>query len=104
MRFDSMMYTMGTALNRAMDFDIPVQILVGGQWLSGMILAVDGHGVVIDNGGTEHAVIKVEHISAVKLMAMAPMREEIAVATTFATSVNDEESAFSMPGPRAGSY
>ena len=47
MRFDSMMYTMGTALNHALDMGIPVRLLVGGQWIDGQVLAVDGHGVIL---------------------------------------------------------
>ena len=47
MSSDSVLYTIGTALNRAHDNDVPVQILVEGQWLSGRVAAVDGHGVVL---------------------------------------------------------
>ena len=47
MSSDSMIYTIGTALNRAQDNALGVQILVEGQWLGGQVLAVDGHGVVI---------------------------------------------------------
>ncbi len=44
---DSVLYTVGTALNRAQSNGTPVQVLVEGQWLSGQVAAVDGHGVVL---------------------------------------------------------
>ena len=43
---DSVLYTIGTALNRAHDNDVVVQVLVEGQWLTGRVQAVDGHGLV----------------------------------------------------------
>jgi sRNA-binding regulator protein Hfq len=47
MSSDSTIYTIGTALNRARDNDIPVRVLVEGEWLSGRVVAVDGFGVVL---------------------------------------------------------
>jgi hypothetical protein len=44
---DSTIYTIGTALNRAHDNDVPVQVLVEGEWRTGHVGAVDGHGVVL---------------------------------------------------------
>ena len=69
---DSVLYTVGTALNRAHASGVPVQILVEGQWLSGRVAAVDGHGVVISSDEAEHAVIRMGSVSAVRMFAAAP--------------------------------
>ena len=42
---DSTLYTIGTALSRAKDQDLTVQVLVEGQWLDGRVVATDGHGL-----------------------------------------------------------
>ena len=63
MSSESTIYTIGTALNRAHDNDLTVQVLVEGQWMSGQVLAVDGH-----------AVIRMGSVSAVRVFAAAPSR------------------------------
>jgi hypothetical protein len=73
MSFDSMLYTMGTALNRAMDSHTRVELLVQGQWISGFVLAVDGHGMVLDHSEEDHYFIRVEQIAVVRVMGAAPM-------------------------------
>lgn len=77
---DSVLYTIGTALNRAQDNHADVQILVEGQWLGGQVAAVDGHGVVLASDDHEHAVIRMGAISAVKMFTTAPQRERITAA------------------------
>jgi hypothetical protein len=69
---DSVLYTVGTALNRALDSGVPVQILVEGQWISGRVGAVDGHGVVLASEHDEHCVIRIQSVAAVKMFAPAP--------------------------------
>jgi hypothetical protein len=61
----STVYTIGTALNRAHDIEVPVDVLVAGQWIHGNVNAVDGHGVALqcDDGGL--AMIRVESIAVV---------------------------------------
>jgi hypothetical protein len=61
----STLYTIGTALTRAHDRDVPVDVLVAGQWIHGAVSAIDGHGVVLqcDDGGL--AMIRVESIAVV---------------------------------------
>lgn len=66
---DSVLYTIGTALNRAHDNDVRVQVLVEGQWLDGKVAAVDGHGVVLKSDDIEHAVIRMTSVSAVRVFA-----------------------------------
>jgi sRNA-binding regulator protein Hfq len=74
---DSVLYTIGTALNRAQDNHAQVQILVEGQWLHGQVAAVDGHGVVLASDDYEHAVIRMGSISAVRMFAAPPHRAPI---------------------------
>jgi sRNA-binding regulator protein Hfq len=71
---DSILYTIGTALNRAHDNGVRVQILVEGQWLEGRVAAVDGHGVILKSDDIEHAVIRMSSVAAVRVFAEAPQR------------------------------
>jgi hypothetical protein len=74
----SVLYTIGTALGRAHDNGVDVEILVEGQWLTGRVAAVDGHGVVLaaaptpEVGVGEHAVVKIDSVSVVRLLGAAP--------------------------------
>jgi len=88
---ESTIYTIGTALNRAHDNDLTVQVLVEGQWMSGQVLAVDGHGVVLDSADDGHAVIRMGSVSAVRVCAPPPFHVALARA------------AQPMPGPRGPS-
>ena len=85
---DSTLYTIGTALNRARDNDTPVRILVGGEWIAGRVVAIDGFGVVLNSEEREHSVIRIEAVHAVKIATIAPIRTPITAA------------AMPMPGPR----
>jgi sRNA-binding regulator protein Hfq len=85
---DSMLYTIGTALNRARDHHIPVELLVEGSWVSGVVVAVDGFGVVLSSDEREHMVVRVEAVSAVRVMTPAPGRVPI------------DAGAHPMPRPR----
>ena len=85
---DSTIYTIGTELNRAADNDVTVQVLVSGEWISGTVVAVDGHGVVLHSAELEHAVVRMEAIAAVRVFTEAPGRVPITAG------------ARPMPGPR----
>lgn len=89
MSSDSMIYTIGTALNRARDNSLVVDVLVEGMWISGYVLAVDGFGVVLQADDTQHSVVRIESIAAVTIRAEAPHRRSI------------PERIHAMPGPRA---
>jgi sRNA-binding regulator protein Hfq len=89
MSFDSTIYTIGTALNRARDNDVAVEVLVGGQWIRGGVVAVDGHGVVLNSDDREHLVVRMESVSAVRIFTQVPGRTPIT------------SGARPMPGPRA---
>jgi hypothetical protein len=68
----STLYTIGTALRRAHDHHLPVVLLVEGQWLRGDVAAVDGHGVILELDEEEHSVVRLEHISAVRVRGRLP--------------------------------
>jgi len=91
----SMLYTMGMALSRALDHNACVDVLVDGEWLSGTVVLYDGMGVVLDNG-QDHSIVKVEHITAVKVMSMSPMRASI----EGHVDAFGEPLPMPMPGPR----
>jgi len=90
-----MLYTMGMALSRALDNNATVDVLVDGEWLNGTVVLYDGTGVVLDNG-QDHSIVKVEHITAVKIMSASPMRASIEGRTDFF----GEPMPMPMPGPR----
>jgi hypothetical protein len=66
----SVIFSMGTALSRAKDHDLPVAVLVGNDWLRGRILAMDGHGLLLETDQLEHCVVRLEAVSAVRVDAM----------------------------------
>jgi hypothetical protein len=63
----STILTIGTALSRAEQAGAPVFALVQGQWISGRVLGIDGHGVVLRNADGESAVLRLEHVAAVRI-------------------------------------
>lgn len=79
---DSTLYTIGTALNRAKDNNVQVQLLVDGEWLSGHVVAVDGHGVVLNCDELEHSVVRMENIAAVRILSEPPLRPSIPATVT----------------------
>jgi sRNA-binding regulator protein Hfq len=89
MNTDSTLYTIGTALNRARENDVPVELLVGGQWVRGQVVGVDGHGVVLDCEQGEHSVIRIESVDAVRIHSDLPGRRALTAAPP------------EMPGPRS---
>jgi len=73
----STIYSMGTALDRAQANGFAVDILVGGAWISGRVVATDGHGVVLESSEDEHAVARLEAITAVRVHARVPLRPTV---------------------------
>jgi sRNA-binding regulator protein Hfq len=67
MNTSSTIYTMGTALNRAQADHVPVALLVEGHWLHGHVVAVDGHGVILSSNGTDHSVVRMDSVAAVRV-------------------------------------
>jgi sRNA-binding regulator protein Hfq len=66
-----MIYTMGSALNRALEDHSEVAILVDGIWLTGRVAMYDGVGVVLDNHD-EHSIVRVDNIAAVRILSQLP--------------------------------
>jgi hypothetical protein len=97
----SMMYTIGTALTRAHEQEHPVQVLVEGMWLSGLVVACDGTGVVLEDDEYEHSVVRLEHISAVRVQASSPLRRKIpgTPAPRPGFGGHTVDGAMPMPGP-----
>ena len=63
----STIYTIGTALTRAQGTGVSVDVLVAGQWLSGYVSALDGHGLVLHRNDGVLSVLRMESISAVQV-------------------------------------
>lgn len=65
------LWTIGTALRRAEELEARVDLLISGHWISGTIVAVDGHGTLIRSDTQDHSVIRLDHISAVRIIQNA---------------------------------
>jgi sRNA-binding regulator protein Hfq len=72
-----LIYTIGTALNRAQDSSVPVEVLVEGMWVRGYVVAVDGHGVVLQETESKHSVIRIESVAAVTISDAPPHRSAL---------------------------
>ena len=84
----STVLTIGTALSRAEQAGATVSALVQGQWISGRVLGIDGHGVVLANGDGESAVLRLEHVAVIRI-------EDSAVAEPAAPQA-EEQQVFTM--------
>ena len=97
---NSTLFTIGTALRRAENNNVPVEVLVGGHWLSGTVAGLDGHGLVLSTH-SEHSVVRLESIIAVRIpenMPEAPTAETFDDRHELTVAVVDED-ARAMPGP-----
>lgn len=92
----SMLYTMGTALNRAADNGYTVSLLIEGHWLEGQVAAHDGVGVVLEGHDGQHAIVKTDRIAAVKVTAESPYRAPITDGHDFSVGFDGE----AVPGQR----
>ena len=50
-------------------------MLVAGHWIEGLVNDVDGHGVVLTGSGTDHHVVRIEDVSAVRVHAEEPLTD-----------------------------
>jgi hypothetical protein len=87
----SMLYTMGMALDRAMQNGFSVRVLVDGSWLEGSIAAYDGTGLVLESPSGQHSVVKSDRIAAVTVSAGSP----------YQAPIEGSDTSHPMPGPRA---
>jgi sRNA-binding regulator protein Hfq len=102
MHGSSTIFTIGTALRRAEDNNLPVEALVHGQWLRGNVAGVDEQGVILSTH-SEHAIVRLEAISAVRIpetMEDAPVAESFDAYHQLTMSASEEDGAFAMPGAR----
>ncbi len=93
-------FTVGTALRRAENNHLPVEVLVQGHWLRGTVAGIDGQGVILSTH-SEHAVVRLESVSAVRVpetMADAPVAETFDQHHELAVSEIQDDGAFAMPG------
>lgn len=81
----SMLFTIGTALDRAHQEGSPVDLLVEGAWITGRVVASDSQGVVLEDG-TTHVVVRLDRIAVVRVQGAAAGAED--------------PDARPMPGPR----
>lgn len=95
----SMQYTIGTALNRALEETYDVEVLVDGQWLTGRVVASDGVGLVLESTDTEHSVVRIDSISAVRVHAETPHRRKIPAGHAVSED-RLHDGSMPMPGPR----
>jgi hypothetical protein len=73
----STLYTIGTALRRAHAHHLQVALLVESHWMVGSVVAVDGHGVLLDLvEDDEHSVVRLESVSAVRVHGRLPASPE----------------------------
>ena len=90
----SMLYTIGTAVNRAAENGYTVGLLIGGVWVEGVVAAQDGMGIVLECLDGGHVVAKIEHVAAVRVMSETPVRTPLAARSEF------DVEAMPMPGPQ----
>ncbi len=93
----SQIFTIGTALRRAEDNGVPVEVLVEGQWLRGEIAGLDGDGLVLVTPERTQCVVRNAHISVVRILANLSFDDE-APSEPRATSY--ESTSTSYDGPR----
>lgn len=97
------LFTVGTALRRAENNHLPVEVLVQGHWLRGTVAGLDGQGVILSTH-SEHAVVRLESISAVRVpetMADAPVAETFDQQHELALAETCEDGAYAMPGTQS---
>ena len=87
----SMLYTIGMAVDRAAEAGYTVRLLIGGQWVEGLVAANDGVGIVLECLDGGHVVAKIEHVAAVRVLSESPYRAPI--------EGPDDIGAMPMPGP-----
>ena len=93
-------FTVGTALRRAENNHLPVEVLVQGHWLRGTVAGIDGQGVILSTH-SEHAVVRLESVSAVRVpetMADAPVAETFDQHHQLAVSEVQDDGTIAMPG------
>jgi len=102
MHASSTIFTIGTALRRAEDNHLSVEVLVNGQWLRGNIAGLDGEGLVLSTHA-DHAVVRLSAISAVRIpesMAETSVAEAFDDQRQLTSVAREDDGSFAMPGAR----
>lgn len=92
----SQIFTIGTALRRAEDNGVPVEVLVEGQWLRGDIAGLDGDGLVLVTPERTQCVVRNAHISVVRILANLSFDDE-APSEPQATSYESGSTTYDAP-------
>jgi hypothetical protein len=96
----STLFTVGTALRRAEDNHLPVEVLVHGQWIRGNVAGMDGQGVILSTH-SEYSVVRLDAVSAVRIpetMPDAPVAETFDEQHQLAMAAREDDGSFAMPG------
>lgn len=91
----STIYTIGTALHRAHDNEVGVEVMVDGHWIHGDVSAVDGHGLVLHCSDGSLAMIRIESIDCVLVRQTAAFEGHDELAP---------QSAHPMPAPSTDAH
>ena len=100
MHSSSTLFTIGTALRRAEDNHLSVEVLVNGQWLRGTIAGMDGEGLVLSTHA-EHSVVRLSAISAVRIpesMTETKASEAFDEQRQLTVAIRENDGSFAMPG------
>ncbi|MCW2868521.1 MAG: hypothetical protein JWR20_2709 [Marmoricola sp.] len=69
-----MVLSVGQALDRAREEALVVRLQVGGEWLTGRVVACDGHGVAFEESDGVLVVVRADAVLGVRLPAARPSR------------------------------
>ena len=67
MHNSSTILTVGTALRHAQDGAVQVHVLVGGTWMTGLVIGVDGEGAVLETDDGDTTVVRIQAVTAVRV-------------------------------------
>ena len=71
MHNSSTILTVGTALRHAQDGAARVHVLLGGTWMTGSVIGVDGEGAVLESENGDTTVVRMQAITAVRVEKLA---------------------------------
>ena len=100
-QINSTIYTIGTALNRARDADVSVELLLAGEWIAGMVNAMDGHGIVLLGVTGELSIIRLSSIDAVRVRQTEAFNGTPQVESSHRDDPTAERAAHPMPAAAA---
>lgn len=78
MNNSSTILTVGTALRHAQDGAARVHVLLGGTWMTGLVIGVDGEGAVLESDNGDTTVVRMQAITAVRVEELGKRRPQAA--------------------------